>query len=81
MKLNFDDGGWELFQEMVGYGLKPNVVIFNMMINWYWRNSDMDFALVLLDTVKGYGLTPNLYCYTAMMIVFCKAKRLVEIAK
>ncbi|XP_039134880.1 pentatricopeptide repeat-containing protein At5g62370-like [Dioscorea cayenensis subsp. rotundata] len=81
LKLNFVDGGWELFHEMVGCGLKPNVVTFNTMINWYCNNSDVDSALRLLDTMKHYDVTPNLHSYTSVMTALCKAKRLVEVEK
>nr|POE97907.1 pentatricopeptide repeat-containing protein [Quercus suber] len=55
--------GWELVEEMIGRGIKPNVVTFNAMVNACakrWNFEELELVLLLMEK-EGVAFSDHMY--------------------
>lgn len=73
-----------LFDEMLRYGLIPNVTTFNKLIHTLSKKGDTRESEILLDKVLKRGVLPNLFTFNIFIQGLCKkgvldeAERMLE---
>ncbi|KAJ0983220.1 hypothetical protein J5N97_011475 [Dioscorea zingiberensis] len=68
----------ELFDEFVGKGLKPDVIMYTSLMDGFCRNAEMDAAKELFNDMQGKGLKPDIITYSTMIEGFCTLGKLDE---
>ncbi|KAL5168953.1 Pentatricopeptide repeat-containing protein [Glycine soja] len=67
-----------LWDKMVGLGLKPNIVTFNALINGFCKKKMIKEARKLFDDIAEQDLVPNAITFNTMIDAFCKAGMMEE---
>nr|GMC75766.1 putative pentatricopeptide repeat-containing protein At1g74580 [Ipomoea batatas] len=70
----------ELFEEMLGIGIIPNVTTFNKLIHTLClcRNGKLDEAVKMLDGAERGDFTPDVVTYNTIICGLCKSLKVVE---
>lgn len=72
---NCKSGNWEeangLLIEMLDQGPQPNLLTFNVMIDWLCKEGKINEANGLLELMIQRGLNPDTFTYNSLMDGYC----------
>ncbi|KAF6173825.1 hypothetical protein GIB67_003826, partial [Kingdonia uniflora] len=71
----------KVFHSMVNKDLKPNIIIYNILINGYCKTKNLDEAMQILEDMCNKGLAPNTITYSSLIEGLCKSTNLDEAKK
>jgi pentatricopeptide repeat protein len=62
----------EKFDSMILAGIKPDVVVYNAMIDGYAKNGWLEWAIGTFNLMIQNGIDPDLYTYASMIDAYAK---------
>ncbi|KAL6007304.1 hypothetical protein ACLOJK_032801 [Asimina triloba] len=68
----------DLFKEMVGHGVQPDIVIFGILINAFAEVGSVKKAVKYIEAMKDAGLSGNSVIYNSLMKLYTKVEYLQE---
>ncbi|KAJ4810080.1 Pentatricopeptide repeat (PPR) superfamily protein [Rhynchospora pubera] len=77
-EMGFISDARQVFDEMLNWGLFPDLVDFNKVLHVLCKKGDMLESLRLLAVVTKIGLQMNLFSYNLLILGLCKGSRLNE---
>lgn len=67
--------GWVL----LSFGLKPDLVTYQIMLTKYCKDQKVDCALMLLNDMLLCNIAPNVHCYTVVLAALCREQKFDEV--
>ena len=65
-------------EEMIGSGVKPNVVTFTALISANAKEGRVRKMRKLLESVKEQGIPLDVFCYNSIIVGLCRAQKIEE---
>ncbi|XP_030527642.1 pentatricopeptide repeat-containing protein At3g04130, mitochondrial [Rhodamnia argentea] len=72
-----DEAQWTM-QEMKGHGVRPCVISYSTIVQFYCRQGNFNKVYQLFDEMRGEGRPPNVVTYTTVMHYLAKSEEFDE---
>lgn len=71
VKVEWVDLAWEVYGDVVGFGLELNVYTLNIMVNALCKNRKIEDAKLYISEMEEKGIFPDIVTYNTLINAYC----------
>ncbi|KAG6498095.1 pentatricopeptide repeat-containing protein At2g06000-like [Zingiber officinale] len=80
-KIGKMEEAYQVFDEMIGAGIKPSRITYNVLINGYGKMGNMPSAISLYERMLVCGCPPDVVTFTSLIDGYCRSGLLNDAMK